>query len=207
MDWWQTIIILSVIGLISVMIGMTAGIPLSNIIVRRREKVSTDKNQISSQFASQYTKTDEFDELLKKYGLFEPKTTEQGNEKTSEIENDEAETTVGQVDPIAIDRILLELEKNLKLSIEPRLDKLEPFQTDTWDTILGIPNMLTVDLKWELTQAYLDMHAANNIVWFHTKFDSKSPELGGQYVGICSQISDRLGKIIPVLETTKQIVI
>ena len=87
------------------------------------------------------------------------------------------------------------------------MSELLILELTNWDTIGDIPNTLTADLKWELTEAYLDMCAANNIVWFHTKFDGKSPELGGQYVGICKQISDRLGKTIPVLETAKQIVI
>jgi len=202
-DWWQIIIILSGIGLISVIIGMFAGIPLSNIIMRRREQASIGKYQISSKSKPQYNTTDQFDELLKKHGVFELNTAVHGNEETAERGNDEAETTVGQVDPVAIDRILLELEKNLKLSIEPRLDKLEPFQTDTWDTILGIPNMLTADLKWELAEVYLDMYAANNIVWFLKEFDMESPVLEDQYTKMCNQITITLKKVTQILKPSR----
>ena len=203
MDWWQTILILSGIGLISVIIGMFAGIPLSNIIMRRREQVFIGKYRISSEFKSQYTTTDQFDELLKKYGVSEPKTAEQGNEETAERGNDEAEATVGQVELVTIDRILLELENNLKLSIEPRLDELEPFQTDTWDSSLDIPNILTADLKWELAEAYLDMYAANNIVWFLKEFNTESPVLEDQYTKMCNQITITLDKVIQVFKPSR----
>jgi hypothetical protein len=204
LDWWQTVIILSGIGLISVIIGLFAGIPLSNIILRRREQVSIGKYRISSKFKPQHSTTDQFDELLKKYEVFELKTKEQGSEETTERENDEAETIVGQVEPIAIDRILLELEENHELSIESRLDKLVFFQTDTWDASLDIPNILTPDLKWELAEAYLDMYAANNIVWFLKEFNMESPVLEDQYTKMCNQIAITLSKVIQILKTVKK---
>ena len=196
--------ILSGIGVISVIIGIFAGIPLSNIFLRRREQVSIDKYRISSKFKPQHTTTDQFDELLKKYEMFELKTKEQGSEETAERGNDEVETIVGQVEPIAIDRILLELDKNHELSIESRLDKLVPFQTDTWDANLDIPNVLTPDLKWELAEAYLDMYAANNIVWFLKEFDTESPVLEDQYTKMCNQIAITLSKVIQILKTVKK---
>ena len=204
MDWWQTVMILSGIGVISVIIGMFAGIPLSNIILRRREQASIGKYQISSKFKPQYTTTGQLDDLLKKYGVLELKTAEQGSEWTAERGNDEAETIVEQIEPIAIDRILLELEINHELSIEPRLDKLEPFQTDTWDASLDIPNILTADLKWKLAEAYLDMYAANNIVWFLKEFETESPVLEEQYTKMCNQIAITLSKVIQILKTAKK---
>ena len=167
-------------------------------------QVSIDKYRISSKFKPQHTTTDQFDELLKKYEMFELKTKEQGSEETAERGNDEAETIVGQVEPIAIDRILLELDKNHALSMEPRLDKLVPFQTDTWDANLDIPNVLTADLKWELAEAYLDMYAANNIVWFLKEFDTESPVLEDQYTKMCNQIAITLSKVIQILKTIKK---
>jgi len=180
-DWWQTVMILSGIGVISVIIGMFAGIPLSNIILRRREQVSISKYRMSSKFKPQYTTTDQLDDLLKKYGVLELKTAEQGSEETAERGNDEAETIVEQIEPVAIDRILLELEKNHELSIEPRLDNLKPFQTDTWDASLDIPNVLTADLKWELAEAYDD-----------------------QYTKMCNQIAITLSKVIQILKNAKK---
>jgi len=205
MDWWQTIIILSGIGLISIIIGIIAGIPLSNIILRRKKQASIVNKRVSFKFEPQYTTTDQLNELLKKYNLFEPKKTEPGNEEIVEKGNDVAETTIGQVEPIAIERLLIELERNLDLAIDPKINKLEPFQTDIWDTILEIPETLTSDLKWELKRAYLDMSFANNIIRLLSEFDHKSPVLDDQYVKMCNQVVDRLGKIIPVLETAKQI--
>ena len=200
MDWWLTIIILAGIGLISVMIGMIAGIPLSKIILRRREQTSFDNSRTSSKFKSQYTTTDQFDEILKKYGLFEPKTAEQVDAEVAEIRNDEAEVTVEQVEPVALGRILHELENNLKLSIEPRINKLEFFQTEAWDTSQHLPDELTPELKWELTEAYLDMYAANNIVWFLKEFSMESPVLADQYTKMCNQIAVTLNKVIRVFK-------
>jgi len=202
-DWWQVIIILAGIGLVSIIMGMVAGIPLSKIILRRREQVSIDESRASSKLKSQYTPTDHFDELLKKYGLSEPKIAEQGDEETVEIRNDEAETTVEQVEPVAIDRILLELENNLKISIEPRIDKLEPFQTEEWDASQDLPNTLTAELKWELTETYLDMYAANNIVWFLKEYSMESPVLEDQYTKMCNQIAITLNKVIQVLNPSR----
>jgi len=227
-EWWQTVMILLGIGLVSIVIGMFAGIPLSNIILRRREQVSIGKYQTSAEFEPQYTTTEQFEELLKKYGVVEVKTAEQSSEESAESENDEAETAAGQaktaeqgnaeaaeiesdkaeatagpVEPIAIEQILLELEKNLELSIEPRLAKLEPFQTETWDASLDIPNILTADLKWELAEAYLDMYAANNIVWFLKEFGMESPVLEEQYTKMCAQIAAALNKVIPRLKTAR----
>jgi len=195
--------ILAGIGLVSIVIGMVVGIPLSNIIRRRREQASIDNSQASSKLRSQYTPTDHFDELLKKYGLSEPKIAEQSDEETVEIRNDEAEITVEQVEPVTIDRILLELENNLKISIEPRIDKLEPFQTEEWDASQDLPNTLTAELKWELTEAYLDMYAANNIVWFLKEFSMESAVLEDQYTKMCNQIAITLNKVIRVLKPSR----
>jgi hypothetical protein len=204
LDWWPIVLNLSLIGVISVLAGIIVGIPLSNKILRRREQVATGKYRISSKFKPQHTTTDQLlDELLKKYGVFELKTAEQGSEETAEKGIDEAESNVRQVEPIASDRILFELEKNLELSIEPRLDKLEPFQTETRDASSDIPNILTTDLNWELTEAYLDMYSANNIIWVIKETEMESPFLNDEYVKMCSQISAKLSRIIPMLKTAR----
>lgn len=182
---------------------MFVGIPLSKIILRHREQVAIGKYRISSKFKPQYSTTDQLDDLLKKHGALEPKTAEQSSEETAERESDEAEAIVGQVEHQAIDQILFELEKNLELSIEPRLDKLEPFQTDIWDASPEIPNVLMADLKWELAEAYLDMFALNNIVWFLREFYMESPTLADQYTKMCNQIAITLKKVIPILKTVK----
>ena len=205
MDWWQVAIILLLLGLISVITGMIAGIPLSNLILQRREQVSLGKNWTSPKSESQSISTNQFDELLKKYGVSEPKNDKQGSEETFQRENDESATVVGQAEPIVIDRLLAELEKNHGLSIESRPDKLVPFQTDIWDASPDVPNILTSSLKWELTQAYLDMYMANNIIWFLKEFDVESPVLSEQYKEMCDRIAASLSKVIPILKTAKHI--
>ena len=119
MDWWQIVIILLGIGLLSVIIGVFAGIPLSNMFMRRREQVSIGKYQISSKYKPI---TGQLDEVLKRYS--ELKTAVPGSKETAGRESNEVETTIEPVEPVAPDRLSLELEKNLELSTDPRLDKL-----------------------------------------------------------------------------------
>ena len=291
MDWSQVIIILVLSGVISVIIGMIAGIPLSRIILKRREQVSLSKNWTLPESESQDISTDQFDKLLEKYGVpkikndkqdseetlertlerendesvtvaeqteadqeSEPKDTiagqfdklfekyslskakedkqsseetperendesvtvgeqtdskakddKQSREETFERENDESVTVVEQADPMVIDQLLAELEKNHALSAEPRPDKPEPFQTDIWDANSNVPNILTASLKWELTQAYVDISLANNVIWFLKEFGVASPVLSEQYKELCDRISTSLGKVIPILKTGKKI--
>ena len=186
---------------------MIVGIPLSKRVLRRRNQTSVGKYRISPKLESQYTytTTDQFDDLLKKYTASKPKTEEKDREVSFKRENGETEVGVEQVEPTVIDRLLVELEKNHELSIESRSDKLLPFQTHTWDVSPDALKMLSVNLQWELTQAYLDMYIANNIIWFLDEFDRKSPVLDDQYMKMCNQIAAKLSRIIPMLKTAKQI--
>ena len=207
MDWWQIALVLLLISLLSVICGMIVGIPLSKRVLRRRNQTSVGKYRISPKLESQYTytTTDQFDDLLKKYTASKPKTEEKDREVSFKRENGETEVGVEQVEPTVIDRLLVELEKNHELSIESRSDKLLPFQTHTWDVSPDALKMLSVNLQWELTQAYLDMYIANNIIWFLDEFDRKSPVLDNQYGKMCNQIAAKLSRIIPMLKTAKQI--
>jgi len=205
----QAIIILVLSGVISVIIGMIAGIPLSSIILKRREQVSLGKDWTFPESESQDISTDQFDKLLEKYGVPKIKNDKQDSEetleRTLERENDESVTIVEQADPMVIDQLLAELEKNHALSAEPRPDKPELFQTDIWDANSNVPNILTASLKWELTQAYVDMSLANNVIWFLKEFDVASPLLSERYKELCDRISTSLGKVIPILKTGKKI--
>ena len=206
MDWWQIALGLSLIGLFSVICGMIAGIPLSRLVLRHRNQTSIDEHRMSSGFEPLYQYTiDQLDDLLKKYTASDPKTEENGIEVTYKRENGETEVGAEQVEPNVIDRLLLELGGNRKLSIEPTSDELLPFQTNTWDTNHDALDMVQADLKWELKRAYLDMSIANSIIRFLSEFDRKSPVLDNQYVKMCNQIADRLSRIIPKLETAKNI--
>jgi hypothetical protein len=54
----------------------------------------------------------------------------------------------------------------------------------------------------ELAEAYLDMYAANNIVWFFTEIGADSPVLDDQYTKMCNQIAATLSKVIPNIRKT-----
>jgi len=206
-DWWQIALFLLLIGVLSVVCGMFVGIPLSKRILRRRNQTYAGKYRLSPKPEPQYTytTTDQFNDLLKKYMASRPKAEEKDREVTFKRENGETEVGVEQVDSNVIDQLLVELEKNHELSTASRSEKPLPFQTHTWDVSPATRKMLSTNLQWELTQAYVDMHIANNIIWFLSEFDRKSPVLDEQYAKMCNQIAAKLSRIIPMLKTAKQI--
>jgi hypothetical protein len=195
---------LSGIGLISIIIGILAGIPLSNLVLRHLNQTSTGKYRISPKFELPKYINDQFDNLLKKYGVSELKADEQDGEKIVEGENNEVEVVVEQVEPTVIDLILLELEKNRELSIKPSSAILPAFKTHAWDVNRNALDMLPENLTRELTQVYSDMYVANDIIWLISECNRESPELDHQYVKMCNNIADRLSRVILMLETTKE---
>lgn len=202
MDWWQLTLVLFLIAATSVIIGLFIGILLSDLMRRRRKQPFVEKYQLFPGVTVELESAtpgspDEFPE--------EPEATElqveeQVREGTIGGENKETEIIVEQAQPAVLDMLLAELEKNHELSIEPRPDKLLPFQIHTWEMSQDGLHMLSASLLGELAQVYLDMSLANNIIWFLNEFDRKSPNLDDQYVKMCTQINTRLDSIMPLLK-------
>jgi hypothetical protein len=257
--WWQIVLILLLIGLISIMVGILAGIPISKFVLRRKNQFSFGSYRLHPKFESRlgYSAPEHLNELPEKQegtelqtmepdreaaigseeeesragveqaglqaiepGLIpvqsedgeaelsleqaEPQAREPAREATIGSGGGEAEVSGGETESSVIDRLLVELENNRELTIESNADKLMPFQTRVWDENRDVLDTISVNLQWELTQAYLDMVVANNIIWFLREFDRKSPDLDEQYTKMCKQIAARLDKIIPMLETARQ---
>jgi len=112
------------------------------------------------------------------------------------------ETTAGVEEPLestALD-LLAEVENNRRIATEPWTDKLLPFQTHVWDTNQDEVHRLTPSLREDLTEAYLDMRQANDIVWVSTELGHRSHTLDEHYMKVCTRIATRLERITPLLK-------
>jgi len=96
--------------------------------------------------------------------------------------------------------LLTELEDNNRMAAESRADEMLSFETRVWDTNQDDVHRLTVNLREELAQAYLDMHQANDIVWLSTELGHRSQTLDEHYMNLCPRIAVRLERVIPLLK-------
>jgi len=96
--------------------------------------------------------------------------------------------------------LLTELETNHRIATESQTDEIRPFETRVWETSQNAVHKLTVDVREELAQAYLDMHQANDIVWLSTELGHKSQTLDEHYKNLCPRIAGRLEKLMPLLK-------
>ena len=93
-----------------------------------------------------------------------------------------------------------EVENNRQIATQPWTGKLLPFETGVWDTSRdGVPT-LPANLGEDLTQAYVDMRLANSIVWLATELGRRSQNLDDNYMKLCTNITTRLDKILPLLK-------
>ena len=112
--------------------------------------------------------------------------------ETIEVAEEQSESTVPD--------LLTELETNYRIATESRTDEMLPFETQAWDTNQGEVHKLTINLREELAQVYLDMHQANDIVWLSTELGHRSQTLDEHYMNLCPRIAVRLEKIMPLLK-------
>jgi hypothetical protein len=95
---------------------------------------------------------------------------------------------------------LVELENNLAIASKPFNGKLENFQTEVWNTRRSDFNSLDRSTMEELTEAYVDMLLANNIVWLVTELGRDSKDLITSYNGLSNKVGERLKRLMPTLE-------
>lgn len=96
--------------------------------------------------------------------------------------------------------LLAEVENNCRIATEPWMDELLHFQTHVWDTNQDEVHRLTANLREDLTQAYLDMRQANDIVWLSTELGHRSHTLDEHYMKVRTRIAARLERIMPLLK-------
>ena len=94
---------------------------------------------------------------------------------------------------------LTELNNNLSIARRPVTNNLVNFQTDIWKSKRSEFNPISADLMAELTEAYVDMMLANNIVWLVMELGRNSQDLKEGYAKLSNKVAERLQRILPAV--------
>jgi hypothetical protein len=94
---------------------------------------------------------------------------------------------------------LTEINNNLLQAKRPATKTLENFQTDVWKNQRSEFNIISAELMGDLTEVYVDMMLANNIVWLVMELGRDSPDLRDSYNNLCHKVAERLDSILPAL--------
>ncbi len=89
-----------------------------------------------------------------------------------------------------------ELESNLSIATAPWTGKVTAFQTAAWDTSHDNIEPELDRKHGEITEVYIDIRLANNIVWISNELGNKSPNLDESYRKLCAKIAERIGKVV-----------
>jgi hypothetical protein len=188
MSWWLGP---SIIGVIAA--GILAGLLASYLILRGRNKVKMPSFNIVNQSAGSFP-------------------TERPSEETPEAKtkpvisvDDNVDAYLNQVkgSPPAsntsnkLSAALVELENNLAIASRPKTNNVINFHTDIWNNKRSEFNLLSSALIGELTEAYVDMLLANNIVWLVTELGRNSQDLIDSYYKLSNKIAERLQRVMP----------
>ena len=198
MSWW---LIPSIIGVIAA--GVLVGLLVGFLILRKNKKQSrfviqkkgTTSNVVSkpvSYLKPESNKVDGSDAIPKPVILVDDKVDSYLNR----INNSPA---VSQEISSRKSEALIELESNLSIANKPANGKLIKFNTEIWDTKRSEFGALTEEVRGELTEAYVDMLLANNLVWLVTELGRNSQDLVTSYSKLSSKVAERLQKIMPVM--------
>jgi MFS superfamily sulfate permease-like transporter len=206
MPWWFGP---SIVGVI--VVGICAGLLVSFIIIKRQN------GSLQSPFKHNHqtiepSATQPYDPIKESVGIYNtdrrvsPAVEE--NLKSSLSEQDKVEEYLNQrkknnstssvATPQKCDA-LAELENNLAIATRPFAGKLENFQTNIWNTRRSDFNPLNPETLEELTEAYVDMLLANNIVWLVTELGRDSKDLNTSYTGLSNKVGERLQRLMPAL--------
>jgi hypothetical protein len=102
--------------------------------------------------------------------------------------------------PTPVSAAIIELEANLSIAIQPSVNKLANFQTDIWNTRRSDFNQVSSQLLSELTEAYVDMLLANNIVWLVNELGRDSQDLRASYSELKIKVAERLRRVLPQIQ-------
>jgi hypothetical protein len=94
---------------------------------------------------------------------------------------------------------LREIEQNFSIANMPMTGRLTNFQTNVWNTHRSEFNVLDRELLSELTESYIDMLLANNVVWLAMELKRESPDLNASYIKLSNKVAERLQKIMPAI--------
>lgn len=208
MTWW---LIPSIIGVI--IAGIAFGILISFIILKLHKKnfPSVFAPKASPSGGNGFESVSEIDGIYR-IPLTTPSIAENNVSITRASPNRPQAVypakTVGQVPATAstpgIASILSELENNLAIASRPESAQLINFQTDMWNTRRADFNTLEPDIMKELTEAYVDMLLANNIVWLVTELKRDSKDLANSYFRLSAKVAERLTRILPAVRRSQE---
>jgi hypothetical protein len=118
------------------------------------------------------------------------------NKKPAAVPVSEKPATVKEQKLKVNSAIFKELELNFAIATAPWSGELTSFQTVSWEGGNLENEPLLADFQEEITQAYVDIHLANSIVWLSNETGHHSAELDGSYKELCAKIAERLKKVI-----------
>ena len=207
MPWWFGP---SIIGVI--VVGIGAGLLVSFIVIKRQNGSFQFPFRHSEQ-TLEPSAPQPLDSIKESVGIFNPdrrvspaveenlKATLSEGDKVEEYLNHRKKSApaASVVSPQKSDA-LVELENNLAIASKPFNGKLENFQTEVWNTRRSDFNSLDRSTMEELTEAYVDMLLANNIVWLVTELGRDSKDLITSYNGLSNKVGERLKRLMPTLE-------
>jgi hypothetical protein len=96
--------------------------------------------------------------------------------------------------------LFAEIEKIYEVATSPVDGELVSFPNDVWKTTNQRIQDSLPELNEEITQVYIDVGLANNIVWLVTEYKFRSDNISDQYAKLCSKIAARLDRIMPLLK-------
>jgi hypothetical protein len=90
-----------------------------------------------------------------------------------------------------------ELQNNLSIAKRPLTNHLISFEMTIWNTRRSEFSAVNETLVRELTEAYVDMNLANNVVWLVMELGRDSQDLKDSYSNLKNKIAERLQRILP----------
>lgn len=108
---------------------------------------------------------------------------------------------IGQSRPVNVYRpakagFMGELISNLEIASSPWNGELKPFETNGWDADRNGYSTMPPATKENLSQAYVDIRLANNIVWLSKELGRRTGDLDESYRRLCNRIAIRLREAI-----------
>ncbi len=97
--------------------------------------------------------------------------------------------------------LLLEIKSNKSIAKAQFTGKLLPFQTGAWDRSFYEAFTLPVDSLKELSEAYIDIRLANELVWLSEVVGHTRKEIEESYLKLRTSIADRLDKALMQIMT------
>jgi hypothetical protein len=90
-----------------------------------------------------------------------------------------------------------ELQNNLSIAKRPLTNHLVSFEMTIWNTRRSEFSAVNETLMRELTEAYVDMNLANNVVWLVMELGRDSQDLKDSYSDLRTKVMERLQRILP----------